>query len=236
MVQTNAFLTRMVRRTSLPVAFAVATFALSAAAHATIISGTAANEVFDVFGGAAPDYAQSLTTFSDSALNGNLNGRTVNLQTTGGSITASLSGQNGGFGNVSIGNGTLTVSSEINPAFATFTLSQPAHYFGFDFRGIVNDSVSFFDTSGQALGSLSILQLSQNVSKLDDGSYFANITSNLPIGSIVFRVSGGGPGATLVLDDISVASVPLPAALPLFGAAVAGLGMIGKRRRNKASA
>ncbi len=54
------------------------------------------------------------------------------------------------------------------------------------------------------------------------GSYSLNIQGN---------GSGGVPaGFAYRLDGITSA-VPLPAALPLFGTAIAGLGMVGRRRR-----
>jgi hypothetical protein len=210
---------------------------VSGAAQATIISGSATNEVFDVFGGAAPDYTHSLTTFSDNKQNGSIINKSVNLTAMGGSVNASLSGSAGGFGSgASIGGGKLMLTSGFGAASATFSLSQPAHYFGFDFStGNVfsGESVTFFGTSGQTLGVFDIATLEKDGSKLNDGSYFANITSNLPIGSVIFNTTG--VGGKFVIDNISVSSVPVPAALPLFGAAIAGLGAMNGRRRRKAA-
>lgn len=208
---------------------------VSSAAQATIISGSATNEVFDVFGGAAPDYTHSLTTFSDNKQNGSIIGKTVSLTATGGSVNASLSGSSLGFGggsaNISGGKLMLT-SGNFGSTSATFSLSQPAHYFGFDFsvgNFFSEESVTFLGTSGQTLGVFDISTLEKDGSKLNDGSYFANITSNLPIGSVIFKAAGSG--GKFIIDNISVSSVPVPAALPLFGAAIAGLGAMNGRRR-----
>jgi len=216
---------------------AAAMLIASSAANATIITGTAAHEVFDVFGGTAPNYTHSLTTFSDSKLNGNLNGKSVNLKASAGSINASLSGASASVGGgVSIGNGKLNLSTGFGgTSSATFTLSQPAHYFGFDFsvgNFVSGESVSFYGVKGQLLGSLSADLLEKDGSKLNSSTYFANITSNLPISSVVFNTTG--VGGSFSIDNISVSSVPVPAALPLFGAAIAGLGAMNGRRRSKA--
>jgi hypothetical protein len=59
---------------------------------------------------------------------------------------------------------------------------------------------------------------------------------------VIFEASGGvdaGLGATgthFVIDNLNVAATPIPAALPLFATALAGLGFAAKRRRRARSA
>jgi hypothetical protein len=219
-----------------------ATLAVSSAAQATTISGFpgfADHEVFDVFGGATPNYAHSLTNF-DGAKTGSIVGKSTAL--TGATLTGRVLGV-GPSAKISStrGDGELDLASGVaGTAEATFTLSQPAHYFGFSFEsdnglfGVTGaNTITLFGTSGQILGTLSAEQLEALGSKNKDGSYYANITSNLPIGSIAFDSTG--VGAKFEIDDVSVSSVPVPAALPLFGAAIAGLGVMSKRRRRKAA-
>jgi hypothetical protein len=63
------------------------------------------------------------------------------------------------------------------------------------------------------------------------------------LGEVLFTSSGGvpagyfGSGEHFALDNVTVnvSAVPLPAALPLFGAAMAGLGGLGFARRRKAA-
>ncbi len=43
----------------------------------------------------------------------------------------------------------------------------------------------------------------------------------------------GGDNIGLLLDDVNVTAVPLPAALPLYGAGLAAMGFVGWRRKQK---
>jgi len=222
---------------------AVATLAVSGAAQATTINGPdvggKTGEVFEVFGGTVPDYAQHLTGFDDIAIGSILN-KNIPL-----SATATLSGRSLGLPGGSVGivgpgaNHQLSLSAGTNGTVeADFTLTKPAHYFGFQFaeddNGIPDaGSITFFGTGGQTLGILSLDSIKGDVTDNGDGTFFANFTSNFPITSIAFDLTG--QGAKLLVDQVAISNVPIPAALPLFGAAIAGLGAMGKRRRNKAA-
>lgn len=222
---------------------AAATLAVSSAAQAATIP---ADEVLDSWyshSNDTPAYAHTLTNF-DSFKNGTKLGTTskatINLT---GSINATLTGSDarivkgsqntGGFNSTALpGDNTnyLAIDSGGN---ATFTLSQPAHYFGFEWGSVDSfNTVSFYD------GNTLLGTIAGNDLPSDDGStgasnaYYANFTSNYPITKIVMSSKGNA----FEVDNISISSVPVPAALPLFGAAIAGLGAMGKRRRNKAAA
>ncbi|MEQ9487806.1 MAG: VPLPA-CTERM sorting domain-containing protein [Alphaproteobacteria bacterium] len=51
------------------------------------------------------------------------------------------------------------------------------------------------------------------------------------IGLVMFDIANSQGNTRLFVDNFQIAAIPLPAALPLFVAALAGLGWIGRRRR-----
>lgn len=62
-----------------------------------------------------------------------------------------------------------------------------------------------------------------------DGPVFSHLFTNIT--SLVFHNSGTG---NVRVDDIVVSAVPIPATLPLFGAALAGLAVMRRRRSAQA--
>jgi hypothetical protein len=127
---------------------------------------------------------------------------------------------------------------------ATFTLPsiQGAQY-SIQVTGQNNQSSSFFqfliDPDGPGMAS-GFVPLASNV---NFGSGFNTIT--LPtftdLGtSDFFRIVNGGTGNSEgQISGVSitqVSSVPLPAALPLFAAGLGVLGLLGRRRKRKATA
>jgi len=107
----------------------------------------------------------------------------------------------------------------------TITLGAAAHYFGINW-GSVDDynTITFKDFQGNTIESFNGANLS------GDGktAQYANFTTPFGIRSIVLTSLHN----SFEFDDLKVASVPLPAALPLFGAALAAIGA-GKMRRRK---
>ena len=64
---------------------------------------------------------------------------------------------------------------------------------------------------------------------------FELITRIVTLGSTDFLTfsHAGGDNIGLLLDDVQISAVPLPAALPLYGAGMALLGFLGWRRKQK---
>jgi len=231
---------------------AAALVAASNAAQAVTIS--ASNEVLDNWYSAdnvtKPDYAHKLADFDGRGLNGTIlttkgkHPNSVSLTGTGtGGINAVLTGDNArivsGNNNTSSFNSTKPFNDNTNylavdsGGQAIFTLSKPAHYFGFEWGSVDTfNTVQFFD-GDKLLATLTGKDVTTHGGTTGDlDTYYANFTSNLPITKVVMKSNGNA----FEVDNVYVSSVPIPAALPLFGAAVAGLGAMGKRRRRKAAA
>jgi hypothetical protein len=128
----------------------------------------------------------------------------------------------------------LHISLGTSPNFAdNDPAAFTAAYSGFNVIG--NNDTGRYDTSQFAGGSpfsdySSALALlgSLNVTELDfvlDGGWGANGFQMLTVSDFKYSTSAG-----------SVSAVPLPAALPLFATGLAGLGLLGWRRKRKAAA
>jgi hypothetical protein len=111
---------------------------------------------------------------------------------------------------------------------ATFTLSHAATYLGL-LWGSVDDynTIKFLDAANNVLTTFTGLDfISHEGNQAAAGTFYANFNSSVPFSKIVMT-SGAN---AFEVDNVSISTVPLPAALPLFGAAVAGMSFLGRKR------
>ena len=123
----------------------------------------------------------------------------------------------------------------------TFDLGKPATEIGFLWGSVDTETgrnqVTLYsgkDGTGSKIGQFDGSNVKSALPSLvagnwySGGSVWANITSTSgDIGSVVFSDNRGGN--SFEFDKVS--AVPLPGALPLFGTALLGLGMLARRRR-----
>jgi hypothetical protein len=127
--------------------------------------------------------------------------------------------------------------SVYNGGTATFSLAQNSNSFSLLWGSVdPSNSVTLEEVVGNTttvVGTVSGSDLLGNKLGLDsgswgsDGSVFANLKSSVAFNTVVL---GSGQNS-FEFSDARVSSVPLPAALPLFGAALAGLGGLGLKRK-----
>lgn len=204
-----------------------------AAAIALVASGVAnaANITFSISSG--PQAGAQVETFDSLAPGVVVNPTNLpgifgaQLTGTGGSqlVTGSVVGQYAApFGDI-----TQYLSVQ-GGGSATFTLSKAANYFGILWGSAdTYNTLQFLDGSNNVLGSFTGAQLPNNGNGNQGlgGTFYANFVSNVPFLKVVLSSTHNA----FEVDNAAVAPVPLPAALPLFGAALAGMGIVGRKRR-----
>jgi hypothetical protein len=119
---------------------------------------------------------------------------------------------------------------------ATISLSSGAHYFGFDWGTIdTKNTVTLLDKLGNTLAAFTGADFLTASGGTDHVSgFYANFTSAIAIWKVVL---GSATQNSFEIDNVNVSAVPVPAALPMFGAVLAGLfGFQARRRRNGLSA
>jgi hypothetical protein len=112
---------------------------------------------------------------------------------------------------------------------ATFALSTAAHYFGFLWGSVDKYNViKFLGDGDQLLATFTGADLPQsNGVRSLGGTFYANFTTSALIKKVVLSSSTNA----FEIDDVRVSAVPVPAALPMFGAALITLGFVARRRK-----
>jgi len=119
---------------------------------------------------------------------------------------------------------------------STFTFNSPINYIGFTWGSVdPYNSISFYDASNNLIDTIggATIIAGAGLTASDpgvNGSVYANFTSATGIAKIIMNSSINA----FEVDNISVAQLPLPAALPMFGAALMGLGGFRKKFAAKA--
>jgi hypothetical protein len=122
---------------------------------------------------------------------------------------------------------------------ATFTLpSIPGTQYSIQVTGQNNQSSSFFQflVDPDGLGPSGFIQLGNNVN-FGNGFNTITLATFTDLGtSDFFRIINGGIGNSGgQISGLSITAVPLPAALPLLAAGLGMLGLLGRRRKWKAT-
>jgi len=118
---------------------------------------------------------------------------------------------------------------------AIFNLNSATNYFGLQWGSVdTYNSLSFYDHSGALIGTVQGAEVI-GLGGLNAGDWgvsgtaYADISSTDPIWKVIASSSGN----SFEFDNVRVAQTPLPAALPMFGAVLAGLGVFGGWRRSR---
>ncbi len=105
--------------------------------------------------------------------------------------------------------------------------------FGGDFENMFLEA---FDNSGLSLGSVK-QDNEERFIGMTTLSIWATEISYVLFGGVGFEYEGEGPfHNSLFADNLKISTIPIPAALPLFGTGLAILGFVGWRRKRKAEA
>lgn len=112
----------------------------------------------------------------------------------------------------------------------TITLASAANYLGLLWGSVDKyNTIDFEDASGHILTSFTGADfISSNGDQSAAGTFYANFVSSVPFMKVVLSSTEN----SFEVDDVAISNVPLPAALPLFGAALMGMGLFGRKRRN----
>jgi hypothetical protein len=226
--------------------------AASAANAATFTTGSlsADFEFAQNYGGTAETFNE-LTATSTNGANYN-SGATGSYSVFGGAGNLALNGAqivNGSAsGAYAAPNPFLPTTSNYVSVYgggaATFTLTSGASQFGIEWGSVdTSNTLSFYGKGGSFLGTISGSNIVSTLPGVNTtggpgegtnwnpgGTIFADIISSAPICSIVV---GSGQNS-FEFGNAAVSAVPLPGALPMFGAVIAGLAGFGFARRRKA--
>lgn len=117
----------------------------------------------------------------------------------------------------------------------TFNLNRGYHYFGLQWGSVdTYNSLSFY-RDNVLLGTIGGLDVIAAAGLIPGnqgafGTVYANFTSPWRFDKVVARSTG----IAFEFDNVRLSTVPLPAALPMFGATLLGVGAFARRRRAQA--
>lgn len=196
------------------------------AAHAALLDFTASSW-------SAMDRASNYT-FNVGGISGTITSSPNPINLTdwdGGSDTHGLAGRFDGIG-ISPSSGDEIGGSER----LTITFDSAVNVTRIDFLDLFKDSSGYESARVTADGTETVF--SATAMNIDGGYYTTTTTGRggfTGITSLTFEASGLGNDSDGIEDfalaAVEVAAVPIPAALPLFLSALAGLGFVGFRRR-----
>jgi hypothetical protein len=117
---------------------------------------------------------------------------------------------------------------------ATFTLASPAQYVGLLWGSVDSyNTLELVTTTGTYSYTGSQVIADADGYQGSGGSIYANFESTSPITEVIFQSSTN----SFEFDNLAVvSSVPLPAALPLLGSTLLGVGAIGRWRKRRQAA
>jgi hypothetical protein len=117
----------------------------------------------------------------------------------------------------------------------TITLPTAVTAFGLDFSTLFSATTATFTLSNGFTTNVATGTYNSGTGTL--GTQFLGFLSSTPFDSIAFSVPNGVDGndntISYVVEDVTTAATPLPAALPLFAGGLGMIGMIAKRRKRK---
>jgi len=118
-------------------------------------------------------------------------------------------------------------------------LSSGTYEFSFAYRGRTNDAdtngiaYSIFGDNAGGILDATITGIKSDGWQIISYVFTLGASDDLTIG---FNAFGREDTLGGFIDDVKLSAVPLPAALPLYGAGLAAMGLIGWRRKRKAAA
>ncbi len=126
-------------------------------------------------------------------------------------------------------------ASVFSHGIAALNLTTPGSVLGLLWGSVdAYNGIFFFDAAHQLIQAFTGADVfpPANGNQGVAGTTYAYFTSTTPFTTVLFASSQN----SFEFDNVSVSAVPLPAALPLFGAALAGLGVMRRRRIRKTAA
>jgi len=214
--------------------------ALILAAAMAVLASSAASAAVTFTTSNGPLAGSEVETF-DNLSTGNLSG-TTSLDGIGGAsltvnngVSAITNGSTTGVNAAPFpksGIDTTNYLSVTGGSSVTITLARTANYLGLLWGSVdLYNEIDFVDQKGNVTKFDGADFAVNNGNQGADGTFYANFVSTIPFLKIILTSSSN----SFEVDNVAVSNVPLPAALPLFGAALLGMGAFARKRRQNGS-